>query len=90
MKFWIKTIEEAIELFNSPTLYKENDNIESKLNADEEEFIIENHKSILKNNKIECFCWKPDQGGYVRYDIKNTKYGLIKLFKDSVEIFDIN
>lgn len=90
MKFWVKTVDEAINLFNSPSLYKENDNIESKLTKEEEEFIKIKHKEILKKYKIECFCWKPDQEGYIRYNIKDTPLGLVKLFKNQINTFDLS
>lgn len=86
MKFWIETIDEAIALFNTDSLIKENDHIDTpKLTEEQEKFIRKSHKEIMKNYNIECWCWKPDDEGGLRYYIKNTELGLVRLFKDGID-----
>jgi hypothetical protein len=95
MNFQIKTVDEAIELFNEPILFNDNRCIGEKasitieiLTKEEEEFIRKNHNKILRENKISRWFWKPDDEGYIRYDLKDTTTGMIKLFRDNVEVYN--
>jgi len=94
MWFKIKTVDEAIELFNDPielkinTLFEKGASISvDLLTKEEEEFIRKNHNKILRENKINKWFWKPDDNGYIRYDLKDTETGMIKLFRNNIEVY---